>query len=53
MNGKEDGPYIVYRENGIPFYQGNYSQGERVGIWEFYNEEGELEHTIDYDKASK
>lgn len=51
-NGAEDGPYIVYRQNGVPFYQGAYRTGQRIGIWEFYDEEGNLEHTIDYDKTT-
>ena len=50
VNGQEDGPYIVYHDNGIPFYQGNYEQGKRTGIWEFYDKDGELNHTIDYSK---
>lgn len=50
VNGLCDGPYIVYHENGVPFYQGKYSQGKRVGVWEFYDGEGNLEHTEDYDK---
>lgn len=49
-NGLEDGPYIVYRDNGIPYYQGNYNQGKRIGIWEFYDEQGNLTHTMDYSK---
>lgn len=51
-NGLEEGPYIVFRENGIPYYQGNYHQGKRVGIWEFYDEEGNLTQTKDYDKTN-
>ena len=29
---------------------GNYEQGKRVGIWEFYDEKGELSRTMDYSK---
>ena len=50
VDGQEDGPYIVYHDNGIPFYQGNYEHGKRTGIWEFYDKEGNLNHTIDYSK---
>lgn len=49
-DGLEEGPYIVYRTSGTPYYQGNCSKGKRVGIWEFYDEEGNLVHTIDYSK---
>jgi antitoxin component YwqK of YwqJK toxin-antitoxin module len=50
VNGVEDGPYTVYRQNGVPFYQGNYQSGKRIGIWEFYDEEGNLDNTVDYSK---
>lgn len=50
VDGQEDGPYIVYHDNGIPFYQGSYEQGKRTGIWEFYDKEGNLSHTMDYSK---
>ena len=50
--GLEDGPYTVYRENGVPYYQGTYSKGQRVGIWEFYDEEGNLDNTVDYSAKS-
>jgi len=52
VNGIENGPYTVYRSNGIPYYQGNYSEGHRVGIWEFYDEQGNLENTIDYSSPN-
>lgn len=48
VNGQEEDTYIVYHQNGIPFYQGTYSHGQRTGIWEFYDDQGNLEHTIDY-----
>ncbi len=51
VDGLEEGPYIVYRQTGIPFYQGSYHAGQRVGVWEFYDEEGNLENTIDYSKS--
>lgn len=50
VDGVEEGTYIVYHDNGIPFYQGNYEHGKRTGIWEFYDKEGELTHTTDYSK---
>ena len=51
--GVEDGPYIVYRDNGIPYYQGQYANGRRTGIWEFYDEEGNLARTVDYTSDSE
>ena len=50
VDGQEEGPYTVYHDNGIPFYQGYYEHGKRVGIWEFYDKEGNLSHTTDYSK---
>lgn len=50
VNGLENGPYIVYHENGVPYYQGMYEQGKRVGIWEFYDKEGNLIEQKDYSK---
>ncbi|MCQ2295103.1 MAG: hypothetical protein MJZ67_05565 [Bacteroidales bacterium] len=49
-NGVENGPYTVYHENGLPFYMGNYKDGKRIGIWEFYDKDGTLLKTQDYDK---
>lgn len=49
-NGLEEGTYIVYRDNGIPYYQGTYKEGKRVGNWEFYDEQGNLAQTVNYDK---
>ena len=40
--GREEGPYRVFRENGVPFYIGQYKNGVRTGIWEVYDEEGNL-----------
>ena len=50
VDGEEEGPYTVYHDNGVPFYQGNYEHGKRTGIWEFYDSEGNLDHTTDYSK---
>lgn len=48
-NGVEDGTYTVYRDNGIPYYRGQYQSGKRVGIWEFYDAEGNLIRTENFD----
>ena len=49
-NGLENGSYTVFQTNGIPYYRGQYTQGKRTGVWEFYDEEGNLANTHDYDK---
>lgn len=48
VDGLQDGPYVVYHENGVPYYQGKYEHGKRVGIWEFYDKEGNLVERKDY-----
>ncbi len=48
VGGKEDGPYRVYRENGAPYYIGQYTMGVRTGIWEIYDQQGNLVTTQDY-----
>ena len=48
--GLKEGPYIVYQEKGIPLYQGVYTHDVRTGIWEFYDEDGNLAKTQDFGK---
>jgi len=50
VDGLEEGPYIVYHETGVPFYQGTCEKGQRVGIWEFYDKEGNLVERKDYSQ---
>lgn len=50
IHGKENGVYCSYRENGIPYFRGIYINGVRAGIWEFYDMEGNLCGTKNYDK---
>ncbi|MBQ4377179.1 MAG: hypothetical protein II793_05760 [Bacteroidales bacterium] len=42
VNDKENGLYVVYRENGVPYYRGTYLDGVRTGTWEFYDNEGNM-----------
>jgi len=51
--GVENGPYTVFRPNGIPYYRGQYTDGQRTGIWEFYDEEGNLSTTQDYGRPTR
>ena len=48
MAGREDGPYRVYRENGMPYYIGQYKDGVRTGTWEVYDPEGNLVQRQEY-----
>jgi len=45
----KNGAYNSYRENGIPFFRGFYINGQRANIWEFYDEQGNLAGTKDFD----
>ncbi len=47
--GREEGDYRVFRENGVPFYIGHYKHGARTGVWEVYDEDGNLVETKKYD----
>ena len=48
MNGLEEGSYRVYREDGRPYYIGQYAAGKQVGTWEFYDPDGNLAGTKEY-----
>lgn len=48
VNGKEEGDYRVFRDNGVPYYVGRYHNGQRIGTWEIYNSDGTLATTHDY-----
>jgi hypothetical protein len=42
-NGVEHGEYIVFHEStGKPMITGKYSEGKKIGQWQFYNEEGQI-----------
>ncbi len=49
INGIENGAYKCFRENGIPIYLGYYINGKRANIWEFYDMEGNLSGTKNFD----
>ena len=48
VGGLEEGPYRVFRENGVPYYIGSYHEGVRTGKWEIYDETGQLVTTQEY-----
>ena len=41
-NGTKHGESIVYFPNGQKRYSGSYKNGKRVGVWRFWDEDGEL-----------
>ena len=47
-DGKKDGPYETYYENGQLEYKGSYKDGELDGLFETYYENGELRSKLSY-----
>ena len=41
-DGKEEGPWVGYWENGRLMYKGAYKNGKKHGCWVTYNEDGTL-----------
>lgn len=38
VNGKVEGDYVMFRENGLLAWEGQYEKGKKVGVWtEFYD----------------
>ena len=50
VNGKEHGPYNIFRENGSPLFKGHYNLGICDGTWTWYDENGNLTKKIKADK---
>ena len=46
-NGKNDGLWKGYYENGELMEEGNFKIGKKVGSWKYYNQDGKLK-TKDY-----
>jgi len=42
-NGKWDGPYVNYHDNGQVESKGNYKDGEKDGPWVGYNKHGTVD----------
>ena len=43
MDGKQDGQWEEYHDNGKLFYKGTYKDGKEDGQWEYYDENGKLD----------
>lgn len=50
INGVENGMHNSYRENGVPYFRGLYINGKRAGKWEFYDQDGNLAGTKNFDE---
>lgn len=42
VEGKPDGPWVKYYDNGQLMYEGAYKDGKQDGLWVGYNEDGQL-----------
>jgi antitoxin component YwqK of YwqJK toxin-antitoxin module len=49
VNGLQDGHSLTFYPNGQVRYLGEYKQGERIGEWKFYDEEGNQTKTQNFD----
>ena len=47
-NGKKDGFWETYRDDGQLNNSGTYKDGEWNGLWTFYHENGQIEHKWNY-----
>lgn len=48
INGLEEGAYEVNRENGQPYYRGQYLHGTRIGQWDIYDAQGTIVQQTTY-----
>ena len=49
-NGKKQGEYTLYYDNGNIWKQGSYDDGLRDGKWKYLHENGKLELEWEYKK---
>lgn len=52
-NGKRNGKSITWFENGKMRYEGKYKDDLKVGIWKFYDEQGNFVKSVDVVKENK
>ena len=52
-NGKPDGAYVLYCENGKPLLEGSYAKGRRTGYWKSYYPTGGLRYSGSYLNGKK
>jgi hypothetical protein len=48
--GLQDGKVTVYYESGQKMYEGQFKMGNPYGIWNYWNQKGELTRTTNYNK---
>jgi len=47
---RREGEYYEFYPNGKTRVKGNYTKGNKSGEWSFYDEQGQLIETKDFDK---
>jgi hypothetical protein len=54
-NGKQDGEWVSYWDNGQLMFKGNFKNGEKEGDWVSYNPDGTIrkEYTGTYKNGKK
>ena len=45
VNGKKEGEWLYFYENGQWEIKGNYKDGKKDGFWEYFNRDGSLRKT--------
>jgi uncharacterized protein len=50
IDGKEDGAFYSYFENGQIQNIGTYQNGDKKGIWKDYHDNGTLKSEIDFQQ---
>ena len=52
-DGKKDGPWVAYHDNGQLYYRGTFKDGERDGPWVAYRDNGQLSSEGTYKDGKK
>jgi len=52
-NGKIDGDFISYYRNGEISIEGELDMGRYVGEWKYYDDDGSLNKTLNYNKKGE
>ena len=50
-DGIKNGKYISWFKNGEIKVAGKFDENKRIGVWNWYTEEGRLQYSFDYSKA--
>jgi hypothetical protein len=46
-----EGGYQYYFENGVISTEGNYKNGEKDGLWKYYNQEGKIGDSMEFENG--